>query len=175
MWGHLKNPSYQGTAIFGKTRIGPKRPCLRAPRGRAEQPRRAHSVYAVPLDQGIRIGVPAIVSEGLFAAVRERLEENRKRYRQSQRGAKHLLQGLVVCARCRYAFYGKPVSAKCGKGKRRSYVYYRCPGSDARRFGGERICHNKPVRTDLLEESVWQDVCACWRTPIESSGSINVA
>ena len=41
VWGHLKNSAYRGIAIFGKTRIGPKRPCLRAQRGRSEQPRRA--------------------------------------------------------------------------------------------------------------------------------------
>jgi site-specific DNA recombinase len=165
VWGHLKNSAYRGTAIFGKTQIGPKRPCLRAQRGRSEQPRRAYSVYDVPPDQGIRIVVPAIVREALFAAVQERLEENRRRNRQSRRGAKYLLQGLVVCARCDYAFYGKPVSLKAGKGKRRSYAYYRCIGTDAYRFGGERICHNKQIRTDLLEEAVWQDVCSLLEDP----------
>lgn len=165
VWGHLKNPAYRGTAIFGKTRIGPKRPCLRAQRGRSEQPRRAYSVYDLPEDEGIRIAVPAIVSEDLFAAVQERLQENRKRNRQSRRGAKYLLQGLLVCARCDYAFYGKPVSLKSGKGKRRNYAYYRCVGSDAYRFGGERICHNKQVRTDLLEEAVWQDVRSLLENP----------
>jgi site-specific DNA recombinase len=165
VWGHLKNPAYRGAAIFGKTRIGPKRPCLRAQRRRAEQPRRAYSVYDVPAEEGIRIAVPAIVSEELFAAVAERLQENRRRNRQSRRGAKYLLQGLVVCARCDYAFYGKPVSLKAAKGKRRNYAYYRCIGSDAYRFGGERICHNKQVRTDLLEEAVWQDVCSLLENP----------
>jgi site-specific DNA recombinase len=165
VWGHLKNPAYRGTAIFGKTRSGPKRPHLRAQRGRPEQSRRAYSVYDVPEDEGIRIVVPAIVGEELFAAVGERLQENRKRNRQSRRGAKYLLQGLLVCARCGYAFYGKPVSLKGGKGKRRDYAYYRCVGSDAYRFGGERICHNKQVRTDLLEEAVWQDVCSLLQNP----------
>lgn len=165
VWGHLKNPAYRGTAIFGKTRIGPKRPHLRAQRRRPEQSRRTYSVYDVPEDEGIRIVVPAIVGEELFAAVQERLQENRRRNRQSQRGARYLLQGLLVCARCDYAYYGKPVSLKSGKGKRRDYAYYRCVGSDAYRFGGERICHNKQVRTDLLEEAVWQDVCALLQNP----------
>jgi site-specific DNA recombinase len=165
VWSQLKNSAYRGAAIFGKTQIGPKRPCLRGQRGRAEQPRRAYSVYDVPPDQGIRIAVPALVSEELFAAVEERLQENRKRNRQSRRGAKYLLQGLVVCARCAYAFYGKPVSLKSAKGKRRNYAYYRCIGTDAYRFGGERICHNKQVRTDLLEEVVWRDVCSLLENP----------
>lgn len=50
VWGHLKNSAYRGNAIFGKTRIGPKRPCLRAQRGRLEQPRRSHSIYDMPED-----------------------------------------------------------------------------------------------------------------------------
>ncbi|MFZ5828920.1 MAG: recombinase family protein, partial [Planctomycetota bacterium] len=165
VWGHLKNPAYRGSAIFGKTRIGPKRRRLRAQRGRPEQARRSRSVYDVPEDQGIRIAVPPIVSEELFAAVQERLEENRKRNRQSRRGAKYLLQGLIVCRQCDYAFYGKPVSRKPAKGKRRNYAYYRCVGTDAYRFGGERACQNKQVRTDLLDEAVWQDVCLLLKNP----------
>ncbi len=38
------------------------------------------------------------------------------------------------------------------------YAYYRCTGSDAYRFGGQRLCSNKPVRTDVLDAAVWEDV-----------------
>jgi site-specific DNA recombinase len=31
-------------------------------------------------------------------------------------------------------------------------------GTDAYRFGGERICQNTQVRTDLLDMAVWQEV-----------------
>ena len=165
MSGHLKNPAYKGIAIFGKTRIGPKRPRLRAHKGRAEQSRRARSVYSLPEDQGIRIAVPAIVSTELFAAVAERLAENRKRKRQSRRGASHLLQGLVVCARCGYAFYGKRASLRAASRQRRDCAYYRCIGTDSYRFGGERVCHNKPLRADLLDETVWRDVCSLLENP----------
>ena len=44
------------------------------------------------------------------------------------------------------------------KGKPRNYVYYRCIGSDAYRFGGQRICYNKQVRSDYLEKAVWDDI-----------------
>jgi site-specific DNA recombinase len=37
-------------------------------------------------------------------------------------------------------------------------VYYRCTGSDAYRFGGERICVNRQVRADELEQAVWKSV-----------------
>jgi site-specific DNA recombinase len=103
--------------------------------------------------------VPAIIGEALFEVVQEQLAENRKRQRQSKQGARHLLQGLLVCQQCGYALYGKPVSRTSAKGKRRDYSYYRCIGTDAYRFGGQRICDMKQLRTDLLEQAVWTDVC----------------
>lgn len=87
------------------------------------------------------------------------------RARQSQRGAKYLLQGLVVCKLCGYSYYGKPVSNKAAKGKTRDYAYYRCIGTDAYRFGGQRICSNTQVRTDLLEVAVWREVRALLEHP----------
>ena len=165
VWGVLKNPAYKGMAAYGKTRIGPMKPRLRTQRGDPEQPRRPHSTSAVPFDQWHYIPVPAIVSEALFDSVQEQLVENKKRIRQQNRGARHLLQGLLVCKKCGYAYYGKPISLSAGKGKRRSYAYYRCIGSDAFRFGGQRICGNKQVRTDLLEQSVWQDACSLLKNP----------
>jgi site-specific DNA recombinase len=32
-------------------------------------------------------------------------------------------------------------------------------GTDAYRFGGERVCHNTQVRTGLLDLAVWRAVC----------------
>jgi site-specific DNA recombinase len=163
VWGILKNPAYRGTAEFGKTRAGALRPRLRSPRGKPEQPRRAYSLYASE-SGGVPIAVPALVSEELFASVAEQLAENRQRGRQRRRGARYLLQGLVVCQHCGYAFYGKPVSPAASRGKRR-YTYYRCIGTDGYRFGGQKVCTNKHVRTDVLEEAVWKDVCALLNDP----------
>jgi site-specific DNA recombinase len=121
-------------------------------------------VYDTP-ERATSITVPALVSEELFAAVAEQLGENRRRQRQGRRGARYLLQGLLVCQSCGYASYGKPVSLRSAKGKERRYAYYRCTGTDAYRFGGQRVCHNQQVRTDLLEEAVWEDVCALLKDP----------
>jgi site-specific DNA recombinase len=164
VWGILKNPAYQGQAGFGKTQIGARRQRLRPPRGQAEQPRRAYSVYDTP-ERGVAIAVPALVSEALFAAVAEQLSENRERQRERARGARYLLQGLLVCKQCGYAYYGKPVSRCAAKGKKRHYAYYRCTGTDAYRFGGERVCQNQQLRTDVLEQAVWDDVCALLKDP----------
>jgi site-specific DNA recombinase len=165
VWGMLKNPAYKGMAAFGKTRAGPMAPRLRAQRGHPLQPRRAVSITPVPEEDWVFIPVPALVDEALFDAVQLQLEENRKWARQSKRGARYLLQGLLVCAHCQYAFYGKPVSRKSARGKVRNYAYYRCIGTDAYRFGGERICGNIQVRTDMLDQLVWHEVCALLEGP----------
>jgi len=159
VWGILKNPAYTGAAAFGKTRHGPLRPRLRAQRNRPVQPRRAVSISDVPPEEWITIPVPALVEPEVFAAVQEQLQENKRHARQqSRRGALYLLQGLLQCQHCGYAFYGKRLSPSARKGKPRAYAYYRCLGTDAYRFGGERICQNTQVRTDLLDLAVWQEV-----------------
>ena len=162
--GNAENPAYKGFAAFGKTRTGPRRPQLRTQRGHSKTPRRTGSTYDTDASEQVSIPVPSIVSEELFATVETQLTENRQRGRESRRGAKYLLQGLIECACCGYAFYGKPVSRSSAKGKV-PYAYYRCIGSDAYRFGGQRVCENKQVRTDKLDEAVWQDACELLRHP----------
>jgi site-specific DNA recombinase len=158
IWSYLQNPAYKGTAGFGKTRGGDLKPQrLRPQRGRPEQPRRPVSRIDTSSEDQILIEVPALVSEELFGAVQVQLEENRQRRRERPRGGRYLLQGLVVCKRCGYGCYGKPVSRASAKGKV-PYAYYRCTGSDAYRFGGQRLCWNKQVRTDVWDAAVWDDV-----------------
>jgi site-specific DNA recombinase len=165
VWDMLKNPAYKGMAAFGKTSVEPLRPRLRAQRGRPMQPKRAVSTQDVPREKWMSIPVPALVSEELFESIQEQLEENRQRARIGERGARYLLQGLLVCGCCGYAYYGKALSPSARKGHPRAYAYYRCIGSDAYRFGGERVCWNKQLRTDLVEEAVWQEVCRLLEDP----------
>jgi site-specific DNA recombinase len=161
----LKNPAYIGKAAFGKTKLGDKRTRLRPQKNSSDKPRQSYSTYDVPKDEWIYIPVPSLVSEELFAAVQEQLTENRTRARERRRGALHLLQGLICCKVCDYAYYGKPVSNKAAKGKTRNYAYYRCIGTDAYRFGGKRICENKQVRTDLVDDVVWRQVSELLHDP----------
>ncbi len=165
VWGMLKHPAYMGTAAFGKTRQEPLRPRLRAQRGRPRQPRRAMSTVDVPQEEWYPIPVPALVEPEVVAAVQEQLQENRRHARQSRRGALYLLQGLLQCQHCGYAYYGKRLSPSARKGKPRAYAYYRCLGTDAYRFGGERVCQNTQVRTDLVDLAVWQEVCTLLAHP----------
>ena len=165
VWGILKNPAYVGTAAFGKTRIGAMRERLRPVRGGAEQPRWPYSTYDVPEQEWLRMPVPALIESDLFAVAQEQLAENRQRNRQTRRGQRYLLQGLLVCRRCGYAYYGKAISLRAAKGKRRDYAYYRCCGSDAHRFGGQRLCANPQLRTDRADATVWQEVQRLLQNP----------
>jgi site-specific DNA recombinase len=165
VWGMLKNPAYAGMAAFGKTRSGPLGPRLRAQRGRSLQPRRAVAPRDTPPESWLSIPVPPLVDAAVFATVQEQLQENRRHARQGRCGARYLLQGLVCCAECGYAYYGKAISPSTRKHHPRSYAYYRCLGTDAYRFGGQRVCGNHQVRTDLLDLAVWREACALLEHP----------
>jgi site-specific DNA recombinase len=162
LWDMLANPAYKGEAAFGKTRSVARGPRLRPPCGSSAQPRKLHSSTAAPTTEWITIPIPALVSAELFATAQEQLHANRRRARQ-QHGARYLLQGLLVCAQCGYAYYGKTVSRS--PRTKQENAYYRCSGSDSYRFGGEAICSNPQLRTDMLETAVWEEVCTVLREP----------
>ena len=45
------------------------------------------------------------------------------------------------------------------------YGYYRCTGTDEHKFGGQAPCDNSSVRSDKLEQAVWQQVEAVLADP----------
>ena len=160
VWHILQNPVYRGTAAYGKTHMMPRtrksRP--RPPRGRTAEPRHSNSAIAVDQQEWVFMPAPAIVDNALFNAAQEQLRENRTRARLGPRRPGHLLQGLTCCALCGYAFYGKTTRQR-GKGHQlRDFRYYRCSGTDAYRFGGERICSNTQIRAEWLENEIWEHV-----------------
>ena len=144
--------------------MGPRRPRLRPARGQPEQPRRPYSVYDAE-ERGIPIAVPALVGEELFDAAAQQLEENRDRQRQSRRGWCGPLQGLLVCRHCGYALYGLGTRHRLANGNTVEHSYYRCTGRNGNRLGGQRLCENRQVRVDDLDEAVWKDVCQLLREP----------
>jgi site-specific DNA recombinase len=162
----LKNPSYQGQAGYGKSRVIERPPQLRPQRGRAEVPRRPRSLTRSGV-QPIPIAVPALVSEDLFAAAGEQLAENRRRYRQAQRGASFLLQGLLVCPQCGYAWCGQRRYSAKAVTPARSGASYRCTGPRARNASALEppVCTTRSIAVKMLDEAVWQDVCQLLREP----------
>jgi site-specific DNA recombinase len=153
--GILRNPAYCGRAAYGKTSVAARKPRLRPQRGRPEVPRKTRVSYPRPKEEWIDVPVPAIVSQELFHAVDEQLQENRRRHRARRCGAMNLLQGLVVCTCCGYACYGQWSRPRRDATR---YSYYRCVGADGRRGDGQHVCRNPPLPGDALEAAVWNDV-----------------
>ena len=155
----LNNPAYKGLAAYGRTYAGDMLPRLRPRKGRSLHPRNAFSTYQKSQDEWIYIPVPPIVDEKLFDAAQEIMLENKKRLRESLRGATYLLQGLIKCSICGYSFYGRNQKNPAANGKFIKYQYYKCMGSDYTRFSnGKRICSNIQVRVDMLDDAIWKDV-----------------
>jgi site-specific DNA recombinase len=163
--GMLINPAYTGHAAFGRFHYLPPRPRLRAQRGRSKPS--SHPVSRVPAsrEEWIDIPVAAIVEEAAFEAARAQLAENKIRKRDRETGHVWLLQGLTVCRRCGYAFYGKSAPRTREYDKANLLRYYRCVGADSYRFQGQALCCNPPVRADQLEEVVWDRIKALLQEP----------
>ena len=110
-----------------------------------------------PLAQQIPVPVRAIVTVELFQATQERLLENKKRNRRAPQGIRYLLQGLIVCRDCGYAYCGQSTQ-RTRSGRIDKYQYYFCTGSMFGRCDRERVCWNKSIRLDRLDAAVWDDV-----------------
>jgi site-specific DNA recombinase len=162
--GMLRNPTYTGTARYGKSQVGPRRPRSHPPKNGVEHPRQPYSVYD-SADGGIPIPVPALVDEAVFAAVAEQLTENRRRARQQRSQAHYLLQGLLVCPDCGYAWSGRHGKGRPNTFPERHYRYYGCGGLNTARSGRQWVCPNRPARMEALDDLVWQDVCALLNDP----------
>jgi site-specific DNA recombinase len=165
VWGMLRNPAYIGQATFGRWHFAPAQPRLRPIRGRPWPSPRANARIPAAQDEWIAVPVPALIEPALFEAAQLQLEENRRHKREGRRRPGWLLQGLVVCRRCGYAFYGKMARGRASGGRTAEYGYYRCLGTDGHRFGGVAPCDNRSVRSDCLELVVWNEIRALLEDP----------
>ncbi len=160
IWGMLRNPAYAGRAASAKTMRTDQRAALNRT---ARRPGRTVSRYVAsrprPREDWVEIPVPAIVSTETFEAAARRLEDNR-RFAARNTKVPSLLMGLVVCEGCGYAYYRTSTRTKT----RRLY-YYRCLGSDDYRYENGRVCDNRPVRADFLDDVVWGQVIALLADP----------
>jgi site-specific DNA recombinase len=163
--GMLDNPAYVGRAAFGRAHFLAPRPRLRPIRGHLKPSPRATSRVAAPREEWIEIPVPCLVEPAMFEAVRGQLKENRSRKRDHEPSQRWLLQGLTVCRRCGYAYYGKTAPRSRKYDPANALRYYRCTGADGYRFNGKAVCHNGPVRGDQLEQVVWDQVRSLLEEP----------
>ena len=161
IWGMLRNPAYQGTACFQKTAMTPREHVrvTRRLRQRGGVPARPGALRDRPREEWIEIPVPALVSPTQYALAQVRLAENR-RFAARHTKVPSLLQGLLVCRACGYAYYRTSTRTS-----RRKLFYYRCLGSDDYRYPEGRRCTNRPVRQDALDALVWDEVIRLLENP----------
>lgn len=158
----LTNPAYQGTAAFGRTRIGPLLPKLRPAFGRPASSKRGAAHVPAPPETWLSIEVPALVSRELFAAVQEQLRENQKLMRTWKSRPSHLLQGLVVCGQCGRGCSLRVFCKKSAREARTVYRYYSCNGKAPDKNGSPLkagiVCSSRLVPIEPVEEAVWAEV-----------------
>jgi site-specific DNA recombinase len=162
IWGMLRNPAYSGKAVFGKTMVDNTPAGLnRVARLEGRSTPRPTRVVDRPRDEWVEIAVPAIVSEETFERVAVRLEDNKRFATRNTKTTPSLLQGLAACSACGYGYYRTSTRTSNKK-----IYYYRCLGSDDYRYENGRVCWNKPVRADYLDDVVWDHITKLISDPI---------
>jgi site-specific DNA recombinase len=160
VWAVLRNSAYRGVACFGKTRTSARTRVIRPLRRRGVVTPSTTAGHERPREEWIEIPVPALVSEESFARAQELLQENKIRSRR-RTIEPSIVQGLVSCQKCGYAF-----SRTSTQTSARKIHYYKCIGSDSWRKLGGPVCDNgRFVRQDLLDQIVWAEVIRLLEDP----------
>ena len=160
VWAVLRNPAYRGVACFGKTRASARTRVMRPQRRRGVTTPNATAGHERPREEWIEIPVPALVTEESFARAQELLHENKIRSRR-RTIVPSVVQGLVSCAKCGYAFSRTSTYTSA-----RKIHYYKCIGSDGWRKLGGPVCDNRRlVRQDLLDQIIWAEVIRLLEEP----------
>lgn len=161
VWALLRNPAYRGLACFGKTRASARTRVMRPQRRRGVTTPSTTAGHERAREEWIEIPVPALVTEESFARAQELLYHNKIRSRR-RTIAPSVVQGLVSCAKCGYAF-----SRTSTQTSARKIHYYKCIGSDSWRKLGGPVCDNgRFIRQELLDEIVWAEVIRLLEDPI---------
>ena len=160
VWAVLRNPAYRGVACFGKTRVSARTRVMRPQRRRGVTVPSVTVGHERPREEWIEIPVPALVTEESFARAQELLQENKIRSRR-RTIEPSVVQGLVSCQKCGYAFARTSTYTSA-----RKIHYYKCIGSDGWRKLGGPVCDNRRfVRQDLLDQIVWAEVIRLLEDP----------
>jgi len=159
IWAVLRNPAYRGLACFGKTRISARTRVMRPQRRRGGTMSSTTAAHERPHEEWIGIPVPALVTEESFARAQELLQQNKIRSRR-RTIAPSVVQGLVSCAKCSYAF-----SRTSTQTSARKIHYYQCIGSQGWRKLGPVCDNGRFVRQELLDQIVWAEVIRLLEDP----------
>ena len=160
VWAVLRNSAYRGIAYFGKTRAAARTRVTRALRLRGGISKRDSAGHERAREEWIEIPVPALVTEERFARAQELLQENKIRARR-RTITPSIVQGLVSCQKCGYAFSRTSTITSA-----RKLHYYKCIGSEGWRKLSNPVCTNgRFIRQDLLDQIVWAEVIRLLEDP----------
>ena len=160
VWAVLRNSAYRGIAHFGKTRAATRTRITRVLRLRGGISKRDSAGHERAREEWIEIPVPALVTEERFAQAQELLQENKIRARR-RTITPSIVQGLVSCQKCGYAFSRTSTATSA-----RKLHYYKCIGSEGWRKLSNPVCTNaRCVRQDLLDRIVWDEVVRLLEDP----------
>jgi site-specific DNA recombinase len=156
----LRNPAYRGAAAFGKTRSAGRLRVTRALRRRAAIVSSNSIGDERPREEWIENPVPALVSEDRFARAQELLQENKIRSRRCTITLS-IVQGLVSCHKCGYAFSRTSTYTSA-----RKIHYYICIGSEKAGETGRYRVRQCPLCAPGSPRSnrVGERLSACLRT-----------
>ncbi len=110
--------------------------------------RHAHitALNKIDLSKAIQIPVPEIVTDQIWQIAQERLKNNK--HVKPQKQGEFLLQGLLTCGVCGYAFRAERVN-----GTR----YYLCRGRmKSYHLDGSPRCKSPALKAEWLEDEVWK-------------------
>lgn len=149
----LKNSAYRGLAYYGK-----REKILRDPNRLTNRKLRLKgktSTYGLRernKEEWLPIPVPAIIDEETYELAQELLLRNKTL---SKRNTKEgtLLQGLIVCGECGYAFTVRRSGRRNGK-----YQYYRCNKRG-------KSCTNPGIIQSQLDENIWKSLFELLKSP----------
>jgi site-specific DNA recombinase len=160
VWAVLRNSAYRGIAYFGKTRAATRTRVTRVLRLRGGISKRDSAGHERAREEWIEIPVPVLVTEERFARAQELLQENKIRARR-RTITPSIVQGLVSCQKCGYAFSRTSTITSA-----RKLHYYKCIGSEGWRKLSNPVCTNgRFVRQDLLDQIVWAEVIRLLKDP----------
>jgi site-specific DNA recombinase len=132
----LRNPTYAGRATGNRW--------MRVPKEGPGKPK----VTLRPAEEQVPIAIPALVSEGLFAAVQDRLDANRCFAKRNNRNAEAYLlrSGFLRCGYC-----GRVMAATMSAKRDGQVPYYVCKGASA--YAGQ--CGRHGIVAHKLDNAVW--------------------
>lgn len=110
--------------------------------------------YKPPGQSPIPVPIPEIINSETYFKARQIAKNKRDNYAPNGQYRTYMLRGLVQCGICGSAYVG----TSSNKGK---FAYYRCTKKKAENFD----CNNPNINADLLENTVWEDLCRTFKNP----------